>query len=251
MHHEEYLRIVPDAKTAVLLIHGICGTPNHFRAVLPLEELVPEGWSLHNLVLDGHCATVEDFAHSSMEKWKSQVRSAFEALARTHDQVILVAHSMGTLLSVELSLEYSEKIPVLFLINVPLRVMLRPFGVRNILRLAFGRLDFSDPIQKSTAQTTGIQMTKKLWKFIPWVPRILELLREMRRTIKRLDQIPSRCIAFQSEKDELVSNRSRRLLEKSGRVEVYNLLHSTHFYYSPEDTAAVHAAFGKICEPYQ
>ena len=251
MDHSEYIRILPKADIAVLFIHGICGTPNHFRSILPLEEMVPKDWSVHNLVLDGHCAAVEDFAHSSMQKWKRQARQAFSELAATHDQVILVSHSMGTLFSIEMSLEFPEKIPLLFLINVPLRIGLRLFGVRNLLRLAFGRLDFSDPVQASTAQVTGTKMTKKLWRFVPWLPRMLELLREMGRTRRILDQIQVPCVAFQSEKDELVSNRSHRILEKCGRVEVHNLLRSTHFYYSPEDTAAVRAAFRKACEHYQ
>ena len=31
MNHAEYKRMVPGADTAVLFVHGILGTPNHFR----------------------------------------------------------------------------------------------------------------------------------------------------------------------------------------------------------------------------
>ena len=32
MAHETYTRLVPGADTAVLCIHGILGTPNHFAS---------------------------------------------------------------------------------------------------------------------------------------------------------------------------------------------------------------------------
>ena len=37
--HEEYIRDVPGSDTAVLFIHGILGTPNHFRRFLSLIHI--------------------------------------------------------------------------------------------------------------------------------------------------------------------------------------------------------------------
>ena len=54
MEHQETVKILPGAEKAVLFLHGIAGTPEHFRKVLALEELVPESWSVYNLRLDGH-----------------------------------------------------------------------------------------------------------------------------------------------------------------------------------------------------
>ena len=119
MRHEEYIRLVPGAKTAVLFLHGICGTPNHFRQLLPLESAVPEAWSVHNIVLDGHCKQVGDFGRSSMKKWSAQVESAFANLSRSHERVILVGHSMGTLLFVRQALRRPEKVKLLFMVAAP------------------------------------------------------------------------------------------------------------------------------------
>ena len=44
-------RIVPQSDTAVLFIHGIIGTPNYFNRFIPL---IPEDWTVCNLLLDGH-----------------------------------------------------------------------------------------------------------------------------------------------------------------------------------------------------
>lgn len=250
MLHEETIRIVPGAKTAVLFIHGICGTPNHFRDLLPLEKLVPESWSVYNMVLEGHCLGVKDFAQSSMARWQSHARRVFSQLCDTHEQVVLVGHSMGTLFSIQMAQENPEKVPLMFLIAVPLRFWPRLFGIRNILRLTFERLDKTDPLQAAMEVVCGIQTTKQIWKYLPWIPRMVELLREMHRTSKMLSQITVPAIAYQSERDELVANKSRKLLEKSGRVEVHNLLKSTHFYYHPQDIEAVQAAFLEALEKY-
>ena len=95
MKHDEVVRIIPGAGTAVLLIHGICGTPKHFVGGIPLMEWIPSDWSIYNLLLPGHGGTVEDFAKSSLKQWRCSVRRAFCALAKTHEQVYIVGHSMG------------------------------------------------------------------------------------------------------------------------------------------------------------
>ncbi len=94
MEHKEYKRIIAGASSAVLFIHGIVGTPNHFDHFIPL---VPEDVSTHNMLLDGHGKGVTDFSHASMKKWESQVAEAVEKLAETHERIYIVAHSMGSL----------------------------------------------------------------------------------------------------------------------------------------------------------
>lgn len=248
--NREYKRIVPGAKVAVLMIHGICGTPNHFRALLPLQDQIPKEWSVHNMVLDGHCKGVKDFGNSSMKKWQDHAKEAFLELSRSHEKVVLVGHSMGTLLSIQLSLQFPEKVAFLFLIAVPLRVGIQYFGVRNILRHVRGKLDMSDPLQAALPQVCGIRMTRKWWKYGCWLPRFLELVHQMHRTGRLLPQLTVPVIAYQSHTDELVSTRSRKMLEKSGKVEVHELQQSTHFYYSPEEIALVQRAFAESSQKY-
>ena len=50
MEHKEYKRLVPGAETAILLVHGIVGTPDQFDRFIPL---IPEGVSVWTLLLDG------------------------------------------------------------------------------------------------------------------------------------------------------------------------------------------------------
>ena len=231
MKHRAYRRIVPEADTAVLFIHGILGTPDHFRDLIPLEQQIPENWSVHNMLLEGHGADAEEFGAASMEKWRRQVWTAFEELADTHDQVVIVAHSMGPLFALQLAAAYREKIAFLFLLGVPMRPILRPCMIRDSLAMVFGWL----PEDHVLWRAGSVKLTKKLWKYIPWIPRFLELFQEISRTEDILPLLDTPSVAYQSRHDELVSNRSRAVLLRSGGIELCELLGSTHYVYSEGD----------------
>jgi len=72
MNSQAYIREIPGAKTAVLMIHGIVGTPEHFAMLYPY---VPEDWSIYSIRLAGHGGSVEDFAAASMRSGSSRPRS--------------------------------------------------------------------------------------------------------------------------------------------------------------------------------
>lgn len=243
MIHEKYVRIVPGAQTAVLFIHGIVGTPNHFRDLIPLLDLVPENYSIYNVLLDGHGKTVDIFAKTSMKKWRTQVWKVFSELAKKHEHVILVAHSMGTLFAIQLANEYPKKIPFLFLLAVPMRPWLSLHSVRNILCLPFGKLKEDVPAEYALIHACGVETTRKLWKYLKWIPRFLELFYEINRTEKLLSKITVPCVAFQSGRDELVSRRSQTVLEKHGTMEIHYLPESSHFYYTEQDRIRVQDIF--------
>lgn len=247
MPHKESIRIVPGAATAVLFLHGICGSPNHFRQLLALEAAVPQDWSFHNLCLDGHCGTVKAFGKSSMKTWQTQVETAFDSLCQKHEKVVLVGHSMGTLFSIRIALRHPEKVAFLFLLASPVRVFVKPRAVKYLLKIAFDFEDETDPVLVSMRNACGIQQTKRLWNYIPWMPRMVELLRLCAKTAKSVSRLRVPCIALQSDHDEMVSRRADRLLENSGRVEVIHLKNSTHFYYSPEDAEVILARFRRAC----
>lgn len=244
MKHEEMMRIVPGAENAVLFIHGIVGTPNHFVGGVPITDWVPAHWSIHNLLLPGHGREVADFAASNMKQWRCAARRAFCRLAQNHAHVYIVAHSMGTLFAMELAVDFPEKIPGLFLLGVPLRPHLAPSAINSALRLALGKLRPGYP-EMGILQACGTTPTWMLWKYIPWVPRFLELFARISRTEKRLDQLTVPVVAYQSRRDELVNGLSAKVL-RNYPVEVRILEHSTHFYYSPEDQRILREAFEKM-----
>lgn len=250
MSHKEYIRLVPGAKTAVLFLHGICGSPNHFRQLLPMEQAIPSEWSVYNIVLDGHCKSVEAFGRTSMKIWKAQVQSVFDELCQTHEKIVLVGHSMGTLFSIDLAVRYPEKVAFAFLLAVPVKVFVKPRAIGYLMRIAFDRIDESNPVLVSMRDACGITQTKKIWKYIPWAMRMVELLQLCSKTGKMVPRIGLPTIAWQSVKDEMVSSKADVLLKKSGRVDVHTLPNSTHFYYPPEEVEMIMQSFRESCDAY-
>lgn len=243
MEHFETRRLVPQAKNAVLFIHGIVGTPNHFRVVLPLEELVPENWSVYNICQPGHGGSVGDFGRSNINQWRSHARAAFDELAARHEQVLIVGHSLGTLFAMQMALSNPDNVAQLFLIAAPMRPWVRLFGAVNCVKLAFGLIREDRPLELATKNVCGVNATPFVWQYIPWIPRFFELFAEIARTEKVMGNLRVPCVSWQSKKDELVSNFSTGVLKKSGVMEVHELENSTHFYYAPEDLKTLRREF--------
>lgn len=243
MPHHEYIRLIPGADTAVLFLHGIVGTPRHFDSRLPLTHLVPEDWSIYSVLLPGHGGKVEDFSASTMQQWKDYVWKIFDSLAQTHRRIILAGHSMGTLFAIQLAIEKGEKIPFLFLIASPICPQVSLSAVSHSIGLIFPHSHGDAQIRDAMSESGSVTLTRKLWKYLPWIPNLLDLLSEARRTKKSLPQLQTKTIVFQSRRDELVARRSAKFLQNCPCVQLYELEYSTHFYYSPEDTQLVQKAF--------
>lgn len=217
---------------AVLLIHGIAGSPGHFRDLVPA---IPEAYTIYNILLDGHSGSVENFSRSSMAKWKAQVRTTLSDLFTRHEKVVILAHSMGTLFAIQAAIEYPGRIPALFLLAVPTRPRVRLSTFVTALRVAFGNL--SSPADQAMYSETALILTPKLWKYLGWAPRMIELLAECRRVQKILPLLKVPTQTFQSQVDELVSVRSCQDLDGHSYIQNTVLTGSGHFVYGKEDAA--------------
>ena len=245
MEHKSFIREVPGSDTAVLMIHGILGTPRHFDMLL---QEIPESWSVYNILLPGHGGSASDFGHSSMQQWREAAQITFDELCGRYRRILLVGHSMGTLFSLSMAISRPEKVGGLFLLAVPLRVFMKPVMAANALRVTFGMMREDDPRQTASRDCCGVQTTWKLWQYIPWIPRFLELFVEMAATEKRLPLLGVPAIALQSEQDELVSLRSGKKLKKNPLIRVIPLPGSGHYYYPDADRTVMLQVFRDMCE---
>ena len=227
---------------AVLLIHGIAGSPGHFRDLIPA---IPESYTIYNILLDGHSGSVENLSRSSMAKWKSQVQTILADLFACHEKVVIVAHSMGTLFAIQAALDHPDRIPTLFLLAVPTRPWVRSSTWITCLQVAFGKLD--SKASQAMRGETALELTPKLWKYIGWAPRMTELLTECRRVRKILPQLTTPTQTFQSKVDELVSIRSCKDLV-SPHIETTILTGSGHFVYGAADAALLRERLSETLE---
>lgn len=231
MEHREYKRIIRNSDIAILFIHGIVGTPNHFNEFI---SLVPEFISVYNMLLDGHGKGVKDFSKASMKKWESQVTSVVEELSLTHKEIYIVAHSMGTLLAMEQAIK-NKKISKLFLVAVPLSLALKPKMPINSLKVYFDKIRLDDYEALAAKKCYGIGKDRNPFRYIGWIPRFLELFKKISQTRKIITLIDTECSVYQSGNDEMVSKRSIRYLENNPYISVKILKSSGHYYYDKKD----------------
>ncbi len=156
MPHQPYIRERPGSDTAVLCIHGILGTPDHFTPFLPL---IPPNWTIHNLLLHGHGGTYADFSASSMAQWKAQVIGEIQSLAQQYPRLIILAHSMGTLLAIDAALAFPRQVSLLFLLAVPLRIALHPAAIRYAWMTLSGRVPEYDVLAQAAQAGCSITLT--------------------------------------------------------------------------------------------
>lgn len=242
MEHKEYKRIVNGAKTAVLFIHGIIGTPNHFKDFLPL---IPDNISVHNILLRGHGKGVKDFSQSSMRKWEEQVEKAVEELSACHEKIIVIAHSMGTLFAIEQGVK-NDKITDLFLIAVPIKLFIRAKMFTNVLKVFFNKIKLDDKIALAAKNCCGITLEKNIFKYLGWIPPYLGLFGKIHRTRKILPMLKTSCTAYQSYNDEMVSLKSVEYLRSKSSMNVVELENSGHYYYEDEDLKLMLRDFEKV-----
>ena len=245
MTHEEYTHLVPDARYAVLMVHGILGSPHHFRDLLPL---VPETWSVNNILLDGHGGGPKDFAATNMDRWRSQVFTRIEELLASHEKIVIAAHSMGTLFALQASLRWPDRIAGLFLLCSPTRVFVRPATALNSVLMTFGYVDRTNRSFADMEKEVSVRTTPWLLTYVAWIPRFLELFAEIHRTRKIIPQITVPTQVFQSKNDELVSFSSRHDFENHPVIVLTNLYeeHSGHFGYGDNDQKLLQERFAAM-----
>lgn len=242
--HIEYRRIVEDARVAVLCVHGIMGTPNHFRDLIPL---IPDDFSILNIVIDGHCGSVSDFSHASMKKWEDCVERAVNELLENHDEIYVLAHSMGTLLTMEQAMK-NPRITRLFYLSVPIKVGLKLRMVDTAMRVYFNKIRPTDKFALAGRECYGITDSKNIFKYLGWAPRFLDLFSKISYIRKNLYKFETPCTAYQSALDEMVSPKSIDILKKESKMRVVTLENSGHFYYSPDDTEYLKQEFKLFLE---
>lgn len=241
----EYIRRVPGGEAAVLMLHGITGTPDHFT---PMLDAVPQEVSVFNIYLEGHGGSALDFARSSMEQWRGQVAELLGELCAEYRRVYIVGHSMGTLLGMEAALNEPEKVRGLLLLNVPMKVHVKLQAVTLSLRLQLGLAE-KDKSVELMGKDIGVERTWKLWHYIGWIPRFLELfalIRHCRTLVEQLD-FPYIC-AIQSARDEVVSRKSVEYLRANPKIELHELPDSGHFGYEPGDLAIIKAKLRELLQ---
>jgi len=242
MIHKEYIRHA-NGECGVLFIHGFLGSPAHFEKFI---KITPDGCGIHNILLYGHGGDVKDFSRASMEKWISQTENAFIQMKERYERIIIIAHSMGTLFAYRLAKKYPDIICGMILLGTPLKISVKPTAFINSMKSLFGFISEKDAVGKAYSKAHSVKLNLKLWEYIGWIPRYIELFSEAKAGIKNIQDVCVRCFIFQSAHDELVSRKSERYIPKKENIKLKTLENSAHFIYDSEDEKLFLDLFTKL-----
>ncbi len=110
---------MPGGKAAVLLIHGLTGTPTEMRFIG--KGLANAGFTVYGMQLAGHCGTEADLVKTSWPDWYASVEAAYEEVAARHEVVFAAGLSMGSLMSMHLAAQKPGRLKAIGLMSTTLK----------------------------------------------------------------------------------------------------------------------------------
>ncbi len=218
------------AKTAVLMVHGIQGGPGWFGF---LDGRLPEGVRTRSLLLPGHGADVRAFRRSGREQWLDSVRRAAGEMRGQCGRLIFVGHSMGCLLGLEIERESPGTFAGMALLCCPFRIRPTLRYLRNNFLASRPERETDDAFVRAARAANSVSAAHPA-EYLTCVHPYLELLRLM-GTVRRDGAVPACPVRFLfSESDEIVSPRSVRFARERFGAEPVILPGCGHNYYSAE-----------------
>ncbi len=241
MRYHSLLRTPESPRGAVLLLHGILGAPQYFEFLLPD---IPADYAVSGVLYQGHGGTPSDFSAASLPLWRQQAVQALDALP-ADVPVLIAAHSMGTLFSLELAADHPDRIAGMLLLNVPLVARLTPYCAGCSVLLACG---YHPQLPRAAAMRKAYSISPDAnpLHYLPWLNRYLELFDEMQAVQALLPQMQTPAEVFQAVHDELVSPKTLPMLAENPALRLHILRDSTHFYYPDADRARILRAWRSI-----
>jgi carboxylesterase len=133
-------------ETAVLLLHGLTGTPLEMRALG--ERLAQDGYTVHIPLLPGRGTRPEDMYDLCWDDWMEAALDSFDTLKRTHHRVVVGGLSAGGTMALDVALQ--RDVAALLLYAAVLRVKRRgaylaPYVWRFIRRWPSPPSDMVEP----------------------------------------------------------------------------------------------------------
>ena len=238
--HRPVKRIVPGAENGVLFVHGIVSTPRFFD---DFAAAVPPSWSVHSVLLPGHGGTVRDFGRHSAKEWAAHVRGALDEMRSTHERVYIVAHSLRTLLAIRAAAADDTRIAGMLLLCVPLRIWPKPSALIHNALKGVGLAENNEELHTYY----GTEQDWRVWRYIRWIPRYLELFGESAAARKEVGRLTVPCRVYMAAKDELVSLRSEKAMAGKPAITLHRMPESMHHAFAPADKAALLAALREMC----
>ncbi|MBL8147137.1 MAG: alpha/beta fold hydrolase [Anaerolineae bacterium] len=140
---------LPGSAGGALLVHGFMGTPRDMRPLA--AALNAQGWQTCSPLLPGFGKEVTTLPDRRMEDWAAVIRAALSELQQRHPRTLLVGHSLGGGLALQLAAELQPDglalLAPFWTVDVWLwrTLPILHYFARNIRVFSLHELDFNDP----------------------------------------------------------------------------------------------------------
>jgi carboxylesterase len=215
-------------ETGVVVVHGITGNP---VATRPLgQRLAREGYSVEVVLLPGHGTNHRDLGRTRYADWFAAVQRAVEHLRQGCRRIVLVGHSVGGTLTLDLASRRGELVDAAVVINplvldphqplakvAPVLQYVLPYLPRDLAGMPTN--DIARPGAEETAYP--IVSAKALQSMIAELPRVRAQLPDLKQPL----------LIASSTRDHTVAPKSCLALPDlvgSDRVEMLRLERSYH-----------------------
>ena len=220
------------------MLHGFTGHAGHW---LPLAEVLhARGHTVVAPLLAGHGATADDMGTTGAEDWIASARESVASVA-DHDEVHLVGLSMGGIIATILAPDVGAA--SLTTINAPVRVWDRRIPFAPLL----GRVV---PIVDAGSEPCPDPELAHLW--IPHetlhTSAVAELVRLIRRGLRRARLVDARALVIQSRADVVVKPSSAETLAARLGAPILWLDTARHNAILDPERHRIHAAVMEMVE---
>jgi carboxylesterase len=238
------------ARTGVVVVHGFTG---NCVATRPLgQRLAAEGYAVEVVLLPGHGTSHRDLARTRYADWFGAVQRAAEQLAGSCSNVVLVGHSMGGTISLDLASRRTDLVDGVAVINspvldregllakvAPVLQYLVPFVPRDLADMPTN--DIARPGAEESSY--GMVSARAAQSFLAELPRIRAQL---------LDLVQPLLVAYSATDHTVPPKNSEELLDLVGSDRITRLVvdRSYHIpmldYDAPRVEAAVVDFVGEV-----
>lgn len=234
------------SKQVIIFIHGIIEGPKQFRRLAQIAYEL--GYSINILLLPGHGGNGRFFARTSYKQWVSHVTRQIKKMKTKYDEVILVGHSMGALLTICEMVAHDEKIKSAVLIDPPIKIHLWPRVIEGAIKIGLGKIKPWERYTLAEYHAISVGKASNL-DYLGWVIRYCELFALIRYAKKQIHKIRRPLLLIFAQKDEFVSLKSKKYFKNNDAViQEVILKDSGHFCYNHCDLLRVEKLFKNFIE---
>ncbi len=244
--HKPYFLEAAGSATAVLMVHGIFGSPLQFRNLA--QAMREQGFSVMAILLPGHGGSAKAFSKANTKHWQQAVRSAADFLRQRYRHVFMIGHSMGGLLA--LSEVLVRRTDGVILMSVPMRIKIGLGNVKMCFKVLFGNPEKDDDFTQCYREAFSVEKGS-LCRYFLWTPQMTGLLGLIGQTRRSISKIQCPVLVIQSRRDETVSWKSIRVFERRLRAvpaETMLLEKSGHSYHHPEEVNEIHERISRFVQ---